>query len=124
MIVSSTTEVSESEYIAAGYTIGEGESDMRNTISAIYPLPPTKAIYDAGGTYYHRNYYICLSRRPNGKVYYRIDLPCVRHYFQKRSQRTSYASINESYLILSFSYSQSNSNFGIKRNQYDYTAAT
>lgn len=74
MIVSSTTEVSESEYIAAGYTIGEGESDMRNTISAIYPLPPTKAIYDAGGTYYHRNYYICLSRRPNGKVYYRIDL--------------------------------------------------
>lgn len=74
MIVSSTTEVSESEYIAAGYTIGEGESDMRNTISAIYPLSPTKAIYDAGGTYYHRNYYICLSRRPNGKVYYRIDL--------------------------------------------------
>lgn len=74
MIVSSATEVSESEYIAAGYSPSEGEGYIRNTISAIYPLPPTKAIYDAGGTYYHRTYYIYYTSRTNGKVYYRIDL--------------------------------------------------
>lgn len=74
MIVSSTTEVSEAEYIAAGYTLSESEGYIRNTIPAIYPLPPTKAIYDAGGTYYHRSYYIYYTSRTGGKVYYRIDL--------------------------------------------------
>lgn len=73
MIVSSTTEVSEDEYVAAGYTISEDERNQ-NTIPAIYPLPPTKAIYDAGGTYYHRSYYIYYTSRTGGKVYYRIDL--------------------------------------------------
>lgn len=74
MIVSSTTEVSEAEYIAAGYTLSESEGYIRNTIPAIYPLPPTKAIYDAGGTYYHRSYYIYYTSRTGGKVYYRIGL--------------------------------------------------
>ena len=73
MIVSSTTEVSEDEYVAAGYTISEDKRNQ-NTIPAIYPLPPTKAIYDAGGTYYHRSYYIYYTSRTGGKVYYRIDL--------------------------------------------------
>lgn len=76
MIVSNRTEVSEAEYIAAGYStdIDTSLRNNQNAIPAIYPLQPTKAIYDAGGTYYHRTFYTHLTDRNNKKVYYRMDL--------------------------------------------------
>lgn len=76
MIVSNRTEVSEAEYIAAGYSTDTDTSlrNNQNAIPAIYPLQPTKAIYDAGGTYYHRTFYTHLTDRNNKKVYYRMDL--------------------------------------------------
>lgn len=73
MIVRVNTEVTEAEYIAAGYPVTESGS-YQNEIPAIYPLPPTKAIYDAGGTYYHRTFYSFMTNRNNQKVYTRVDL--------------------------------------------------
>lgn len=88
MIVSSTTEVSESEYIAAGYTIGEGESDITEYYFGHLSFAANQeAIYDAGGTHYHRNYYICLISRTNGKVYYRIDLSLRPALFSEKGSQ-------------------------------------
>lgn len=70
--VQKNTDVTEAEYVAAGYPIIEGGSYM-NDIPAIYPLAPTKAMYEAGGTYYHRTFYSFYTTRDNKKAFIRHD---------------------------------------------------
>lgn len=72
IIVRENTEVSKEEYVDAGYPIIE-EGHYTNDMPAIYPLPPTKAIYEAGGTYYHRTYYSFYTTRDKKKVFLRNE---------------------------------------------------
>lgn len=77
-----THDSTEEEYIAAGYKV-DGSSRNMNDIPAIYPYPPTKAMYDSGETYYHRTFFQWYtSRLENKKRYSRIEVslkpvPCT-----------------------------------------------
>lgn len=62
----------EAEYKAAGYIVSGADRNI-NDIPAIYPYPPTKSIYDAGGTYYHRTFFQWYMNRQGQKVYRRIE---------------------------------------------------
>lgn len=69
-----THDSTEQEYIAAGYKVSESNRNM-NDIPAIYPYPPTKAMYDSGETYYHRTFFQWyMSRLDNKRKYYRIEV--------------------------------------------------
>lgn len=73
-IQKATHDSTEQEYIAAGYKVSESGRNM-NDIPAIYPYPPTKAMYDSGETYYHRTFFQWyISRLDNNKKYYRIEV--------------------------------------------------
>lgn len=69
-----THDSTEQEYIAAGYKVSESSRNM-NDIPAIYPYPPTKAMYDSGKTYFHRVFFQWYtSRLDKKKKYYRIEV--------------------------------------------------
>lgn len=74
--VFSTKDVSREEYLAAGYPEVGSPSPRgvpaKDPIPTIYPLPPTEAIFKAGGTYFHRTFYRGVDF--GGKHYWRIDL--------------------------------------------------
>lgn len=63
----SVADVSQAEY--------ESALNVGDSLPAIYPPPPTEAIYNAGGQYYPRDYYYKYKSRITGRdVYERITV--------------------------------------------------
>ena len=65
-IKSEAKDVTQAEYDAA---LNKGD-----TLPAIYPQPPSEAIYNAGGNYYPRIYYTKYGSRLGGEVYQKITV--------------------------------------------------
>lgn len=63
-------EISKEEYIEAGYEVDDNVQKVTNDLPAIYPLPPTEAIYQAGGKHYQREYYNYVTSRVDGQKHF------------------------------------------------------
>lgn len=72
-IQKTTSPATEAEYAAAGYQV-EFDPRKQNDLPAIYPYPPTKAMYDTGKLYYQRTYYVCYKNRQGNKTYERVNI--------------------------------------------------
>lgn len=71
MVKSAYTEVTEQEYIDAGYAVEDKSARYRNDVPLIFPLPPTPAVYNAGGRYYERAFYSTFVDRHNKRRFHK-----------------------------------------------------